>query len=171
MKDRAPINELRKGPSFSDLAGHSRLDILAICFAVVVVVLTATACLRESATSAIAKQCATNMKELGAAMALYERDHDDRLPHAFIKYSDDRSDSVSWDTLIFPYIGTAGSILINSKTFDRKQMVLLCPADRFERRDAAGHVRVGRTYSMSRHDMSETNWPPGRENRTRVGLW
>lgn len=113
---------------------------------------------------ALLNQCASNLKQLGEAMTMYAQDNNNCLPYAFIKYND--QESTTWDTLIFPYIDEDGSRIVSGSFLDKKHSILRCPADTIE---GWGHAR--RTYSMSKHDMSSSNWPPGPGNNTGVGLW
>ena len=152
-------------------AAFARADLLATLATFLVLALIFTACVRESGTIAGIKRCAGNLRELGLATAFYEKDNHNTLPFAFIKFSDGRSDSVTWDMLILPYLDTNTSTDISSTAFDRRQLFLQCPDDNVERRDLLGYVRVRRTYSMSGHDMASINWPPGPGNRTGIGLW
>lgn len=106
-------------------------------------------------------QCGMNLKELGIAMAIYEKDNDDRLPYAYIKPEPD-SDRKSkvWDALIFPLIP------LNSQGLAQKHL-FRCPADTIPRNGA----RPQRTYAMPVHNMRKEDWPPGPKNDTGVGLY
>lgn len=106
-------------------------------------------------------RCALNLKELGAAMAIYEQENGERLPYAYIKPEKDSDrNSKAWDGLIFPLIP------LNSDGLPQRHL-FRCPADTIPR---AGD-RSQRTYAMSGHDMREDNWPPGPDNDTGVGLF
>jgi prepilin-type processing-associated H-X9-DG protein len=92
-------------------------------------------------------------------MALYTGENDDRLPFAYIRYSE--WESIAWDGLIYPFV--LKGCEISSSSLDKRNDLLRCPVDTMGDRN--------RTYAMPQHDMSSTNWPPGPENRTGVGLW
>jgi prepilin-type processing-associated H-X9-DG protein len=139
-------------------AAFSRLDLI--------VVLSIVTCLGAIGATAIAMsqharmaQCASNLKQLGAATSLYSKDNDDRLPFAYIQYTE--WESVAWDGLIFSF--DKGKSEISSSSLDEKDNLLKCPSDPVETRS--------RTYAMPEHDMSAHNWPPGPENNTGIGLW
>lgn len=109
--------------------------------------------------------CESNLKALGAAMAMYEKDNDERLPYAFIRYDDGHS--IAWDTLVFPFVRLEG---YDPRKDRAPKGVLRCPSDPLPGTD--GQRR--RTYSMPWHKMDldfEENWPPGSNNATGVGLW
>jgi prepilin-type processing-associated H-X9-DG protein len=106
--------------------------------------------------------CAENLKDLGVAMALYEKDNNDSLPYAFVRY--DGTHFTSWDTLVFPYVHPPG---YDPKTEKAPKHVLLCPQDPLESPD--GERR--RTYSMPGNMMDKRDWPPSSHSYSGIGLW
>lgn len=98
-------------------------------------------------------------------MAMYEKENDERLPYAFIRYDDGHS--ISWDSLIFQYVRPDG---YDPRRDRAPKGILHCPSDPLS---AADGLRR-RTYSMPWHKMDldfEENWPPDSNNLTGVGLW
>lgn len=141
--------------------GFSRVDliaVLAVLFGAAALWWSVMFRLRHPATHI---RCAVNLKELGLAMALYERENNDRLPYAYIKpeRDSDRNSKV-WDGLIFPLIP------LNSQGLAQRHL-FRCPADSIPRTGD----RPQRTYAMAAHDMQAGNWPPGPDNDTGVGLF
>jgi prepilin-type processing-associated H-X9-DG protein len=119
-------------------------------------------------------QCISNLKQLGVGMSLYEQAEDNRLPFAFIKYTEGDG-SISWDSLIYPYASgeSYGAPIPPSMSPDR---LLRCPsdtipADAINRKTGLTQSYIRRTYAMPRHSMTPDNWPPGPKNSTGVGLW
>lgn len=141
--------------------GFGRLDliaVLAVLFGLAVFMSAIEFHLRNPATHI---RCALNLKELGVAMAIYEKDNDERLPYAFIKPEKDSDrNSKVWDGLIFPLIP------LNSAGLAQKHL-FRCPADTIPRTGD----RSQRTYAMPAHDMTAEDWPPGPDNDTGVGLF
>lgn len=141
--------------------GFGRVDLialLAVLFGLVALLSAVVFRLRHPATH---ERCALNLKELGAAMAIYEKDNNDRLPYAYIKPEKDSDrNSKVWDGLIFPLIP------LNSEGLPQRHL-FRCPADTIPRTAD----RSQRTYAMPAHDMQKENWPPGPDNDTGVGLF
>jgi prepilin-type processing-associated H-X9-DG protein len=141
--------------------GFSRLDlvaVVAVLFGLGSLAFAINFRLRHPATHL---RCAANLKELGTAVALYEKENNDRLPYAYIKpeHDNDRKSTV-WDALIFRFIP------LNSAGLAQKHL-FRCPADIIARNGD----RQQRSYAMPMHDMQDANWPPGPQNNTGVGLF
>ncbi|HWY32118.1 MAG TPA: hypothetical protein VNX46_15255 [Candidatus Acidoferrum sp.] len=148
----------RKG----SIAAFSRTDAaVTIVVSVVLLVMGGSLAVR-SGQEAKEVQCATNLKVLGVAGALYEKENHDQLPYGYMVYDD--SQFKTWDKLIFPFVSPAGNGRANA-------FLLRCPADTIPVNTQAGTRR--RTYSMPTHDMSDDPavWPPGPDNHTGIGLW
>lgn len=119
-------------------------------------------------TQASGGVCKDNLRQLGAALAIYTRDNDTRLPYAFLMKSN--PSQVSWDTLLRPALRAAVPAPdgTNSPSANR---LLLCPADTIPPAEWAQKYKLlRRTYSMTRHNMSPQNWPPSSSNATGLGL-
>jgi prepilin-type processing-associated H-X9-DG protein len=142
-------------------AGFGRLDLMAVLAVLFGLVALLSAVLFRFRHPATQSRCADNLRELGVAMALYEKDNDERLPYAYIKPEiDSDRDSKVWDQLIFPMIP------LNSAGLQQKHL-FRCPADTVARKAD----RPQRTYAMPMNSMMEKNWPPGPNNSTGVGLF
>lgn len=141
-------------------AAFSRADLVGVLVTVLILATLAATYAVHARRVQTLVPCAANLKALGLAMALYTKDNNDSLPFAYIEY--DETNSISWDTLILPFINAQYQMVSSSSS---PVATFLCPQDNITR---FGHL--GRSYSMSAHDMSATNWPPGPGNSTGVGL-
>jgi len=112
--------------------------------------------------------CKDNLRQLGAAMAVYAGENDTRLPYAFLMMSN--PSQISWDTLLRPALraATPDTGGTNGASANR---LLLCPADTIPSAEWAQKYKLHRrTYSMTRHNMSPQNWPPSSANATGLGI-
>jgi prepilin-type processing-associated H-X9-DG protein len=142
-------------------AGFGRLDLMAVLAVLFGIVALLSAIIFRFHHPSTQIRCTNNLKELGAAMALYEQDNDERLPYAYIKpeMESDRN-SRAWDQLIFPLIP------LNSAGLQQKHF-FRCPADTIAR----SGDRPQRTYAMPIHKMTGDTWPIEPDSSTGVGLF
>jgi prepilin-type processing-associated H-X9-DG protein len=149
-------------------AGFSRLDLLVLCYTIVMVFGLAALFLLETSRSVKTNHCTANLKLLHEAMMIYSENNANQLPYVMLKYNENTYSS--WDELTYPFV--PGGYKTNSRgertiLADR---ILRCPSDTIgPPKGAVGRSR--RTYSMSWHRMNKENWPPGPANSTGVGLW
>lgn len=144
-------------------AGFSRTDLLAVIVALVVLGELFFAFIWRSRSSATTAVCASNLKQLGAAMAMYEQENGGRLPYAFLRFGSANDYSYSkdvWDSLIFPHVP------LNQAGLSQKHF-LRCPADTL----AGVEGQTRRTYAMPSHSIQKENWPLSPENATGIGVW
>lgn len=143
------------------LAGFGRLDLMAVLAVLFGLMVLLSAIMFRFHHPSTQSRCAENLKQLGIAMALYEKDNDERLPYAYIKPEKDSDrNSVAWDGLIFPLVP------LNSAGLQQKHL-FRCPADTIIRNGD----RPQRSYAMPTHRMTDDVWPPGPNNATGVGLY
>jgi len=143
-------------------AAFTRTELLTLILTVAVLGGALFAFLAGSRIGGRKYTCESNLKILGAAMAMYEKDNAGRLPYGFVRY--DNAHFSTWDTLVFPYVRPQG---YNPKRDRAPKGVLRCPSDPLLSPD--GERR--RTYSMPAHSMKQQDWPPGGQNATGLGLW
>jgi prepilin-type processing-associated H-X9-DG protein len=138
-----------------------RIDLTILIALVLVLAMLAFIYIKDHHVST-AMQCAANLRELGLAASLYEKDNQELLPYAFIVY--DGSHIKTWDELILPFAFSGA---------DRRNAAYLlrCPADNISVNIQSGVRR--RTYAMPTHSMGGDSsvWPPGPNNNTGIGLW
>ncbi len=131
--------------------------------------------------------CASNLKQIGAALQMYVDDNSDKLVFAGIYM--DVSPAWSWDDMLSSYLGRnltdeqirANFLAIGSGNFP----ILACPSDTVKLDTGPSKTLwskgAKRTYSMPQHNMGHSliggvppaasDWPPGSANRTGVGLY
>jgi len=159
------MHRLRPNKRFT--AAFNLIELVVVVLVVIVLGVLATVFVACSRRTEGVVECASNLKELGMAMTMYTRENDNRLPFAFIKYN--RQESTTWDILIFPFINRRNSDIVSSSSLDKGHGFLRCPSDTIANTNEAALPR--RTYAMSRHSMTGTDWPPGANNNTGPGLW
>jgi prepilin-type processing-associated H-X9-DG protein len=140
-----------------DTLGFNRVELVVVVV-VLIVLAGLTVAYFDNFHHSKEAQCASNLKALGVAMALYEKDNDDRLPYAFIQY--DKTHFQVWDSLIFHYVPPGANGFV-------QKHLLLCPLDTILARGGA----LRRTYAMPAHSMDAADWPLASDNATGVGIW
>ena len=147
----------RRNPS-----AFGRTDLVVVIGVVGALGLGLFAFAARSRTATIAV-CTANLKQLSAAMAVYENDNAGRMPYAYLEfgsYKDYKTSRTVWDSLIFPYVPPGPNGLA-------QKHLLRCPADTIP----AVQASARRTYAMPNHSNKGDNWPLSAENATGVGVW
>lgn len=149
-------------------AGFTRGELMVVVGLLVLLVGVGALLLNRPRTKSAAVVCKDNLRQLGAALAIYTRDNDTRLPYAFLMRSN--PSQVSWDTLLRPAL-RATAPEAGSTNAAAPSRLLHCPADTIAPAAWAQKYKLQRrTYAMTRHNMSPQNWPPGSGNATGLGL-
>lgn len=147
----------------NSIGAFGRIDLIAVTVVLGVLGVGFYVFIGRSRASTNITVCASNLKQLGVAMAMYEKDNGGRLPYAFIRYgkaSDYGPSKDVWDSLIFPLV-PPGQNGLAQKHF------LRCPADTLP--GVQGQAR--RTYAMPSHSTRNENWPLSAQNATGVGVY
>lgn len=151
--------------------GFTRTELMVSAGATLVILVLVFLFLSRSGSAGKNHVCFANLKALGTATQMYSQQNGDKLPYAYIHVNDHQK--YSWDTLIRPYARAAmrgddpNNPAPGTNAFNR---LLLCPQDDTAPRDW-GKKQGRRTYSMPWHDMEASNWPPGGDNKTGIGIW
>src|SRR5438105_4302064 len=95
------------------------LVVIAIIASLAAMLFPVLAQAREKARQA---SCASNMRNLGAAMLMYAQDYDEQLP--LTAYATSGFDFVTWHDLADPYV--------------RNKAIWLCPSSQVARTDQGG---------------------------------
>ncbi|MGV3756373.1 MAG: hypothetical protein ACO1QS_13410 [Verrucomicrobiota bacterium] len=153
--------------------GFGRKELIASMAAVVILVVLGVAFVEKSKGGGASNVCLNNLKQLGAGIAMYTESNAQKLPYAFIHYSDSKQ-SV-WDNLASSYVRSSLRGDDKSKPAPSAAVVgnlLQCPEDEVPPLEfAVKHNLQRRTYSLPWHTMDKKNWPPASTNTTGVGLW
>lgn len=149
-------------------AAFTRGELLVVIGLVVLLAGVAALAMSRKRAKPAATVCRDNLRQLGAALAIYTRDNDTRLPYAFLMMSN--PSQTSWDTLLRPALRAAAPATDGTNTASPNQL-LRCPADTIPAAAWAQRYKLfRRSYAMTRHNMSPQNWPPGSGNATGLGL-
>lgn len=161
--EKAPLHGRFETKVDQALLGISRIDII-VALAVLLALGGIAYVFILKAKSSAKVLCASNLKELGVAMTLYEHDNNDRLPYASIrlgKRDDYSSSKFVWDSLVFPLIP------LGKNGLEQKHL-LRCPADT---EPPVQEQARRRTYAMPSHTERTEQWPISDQNETGVGIW
>lgn len=114
--------------------------------------------------------CVSNVKELAKVLAMYQHDNSEKLPMAYVRWSDPKF--LNWDVFLIDYlrVNLRTDPGMPAPSVNAVNKYLLCPDDTIPGVKWGTKQAKRRTYSMTYHDMSPKNWPPGPENETGVGI-
>lgn len=140
--------------------GFTIVELLVVIGIITVLVAIIMPSLQKARRSAVMLQCASNMRQIGAAVAGYAADNRGVLPFAAMKVTPPGGGShasmwcLSWDDLISDYLGQKMTTTEKESAFNYKGIrVLQCPADSIESiYDTPGVQR--RSYALVRAAMT-----------------
>lgn len=159
---------MKQRASFGSQSAFTRGELLVVIGLVALLAGVAALFFSRPRIKSGAVVCKDNLRQLGAAMAIYARDNDTRLPYAFLMMSN--PSQTSWDTLLRPALRATTPETSGTNPGSANRL-LLCPADSIPPAEWAQKYKLlRRTYSMTRHNMSPQNWPPSSTNATGLGL-
>jgi len=133
--------------------------------------------LSKAKQRALGTKCLSNLKQVGAATAIYESSFNDKFPYSVAKvYIPGTTTEMqwSWDDLLNRSLGggyvdtdkNAGPAPVNG--FPKG--ALQCPSDKIPMSASwAGSPR--RSYSTTLFNMQSTNWPPSPASNTGMGMF
>jgi hypothetical protein len=149
-------------------SAFTRGELLVVLGLVVLLAGVAALLISRPRVKASAVVCKDNLRQLGAAMAIYTKENDTRLPYAFLMLSN--PSQISWDTLLRPALRATTPDIAGTNGSSASRL-LLCPADTIPSAEWAQKYKLlRRTYSMTRHNMNPQNWPPSSTNATGLGV-
>ncbi|MGV3756365.1 MAG: type II secretion system protein [Verrucomicrobiota bacterium] len=138
----------------------SRTELMVVIAIITLIAVLGANYFGKARASAKNISCTENLRVLGTAAQIYTMDSAEKLPFAYIHYSDKQF--ISWDTLI----GT-GKNGEEKGLFDHK--TLRCPEDVIPAISWTSKPKR-RSYAMPNYEMSPMNWPPNRNVKTGPGL-
>jgi len=158
---------------FTRKEGFGRVELVATVGAVLMLATVSLFGFKKIQNGNNDAVCMSNLKQLGAGIAMYTEVNSHKLPYASIHYSDSKQ-SV-WDNLVSPFTKASirgGDLSAPAPSAAKLTELLLCPSDDVPPLEFA--VKYGfkrRTYSMPWNKMETANWPPQTNSATGVGLW
>ncbi len=142
--------------------------------------------LAKAKQRAMATKCLANLKQIGAATAIYNGTWADKFPQAAAKYPTPPAMTTpdfqfSWDEMLDKGLG--GQLAMYGTEMDDGAAVkgktpksLLCPSDTIPLKNGAPgdngwNDSQRRSYSTTLFNMQQTNWPPNPSSDTGMGMY
>ncbi len=161
----------QKGTSVTGELAFTRVELLLVI--AIVGVLASIGYMQVGRVKPVVKEsvCVNNLKELAKGMAMYQQQYSEKLPMAYVRFSDNKF--FNWDVLLIDYLraNMRTDPTKPAPSGDAVNKFLLCPEDVIPGVKWGPKQAKRRTYSMPNHDMHPSNWPPGPDNNTGVGLY
>lgn len=122
-------------------------------------------------TKEVAKDsvCVTNLKELAAGVAIYQKQSNDKLPIGYVHFSN--SKFITWDSLLSPFMRASMRTDLSKPAPGAAEVnkLLRCPDDIVPSVVWGKTQPKRRTYAMPNNDMGTNNWPPSSDSTTGIG--
>jgi prepilin-type N-terminal cleavage/methylation domain-containing protein len=145
--------------------GFTLVELLVVIGIIAVLIAILLPALNRARDSARGVACASNLRQIGVAAAMYLQDNDNMLPLASYYLTPSYSNRVSFDDFLLPYVGVRPrwNPLTDYPTQDVR--VFTCPSDRIARnpRPATDPVPYANSYAMT----GSPPWSP----LTAMGTW
>jgi len=164
--------------------GFTLIELLVVIAIVAILAAMLLPALAKAKQKAHVSKCMSNMKQMGAATAMYLDDNKDKIMLAGINYT---GANRSWDDYLNSYVGgsmTAAQLNSNTPNKNVAPLLFTCPADNVVITNAgtAQQNCRRRSYAMPRHNKGilsipaaappppASDWPPSAANKTGVGI-
>lgn len=165
-------------PPAASRPGFTLIELLVVIAIIAILAAMLLPALAKARMKAQSASCMGNLKQIGAATELYLGDNKDKIPYCLIRIN--WGYDITWDDLLDKNLGgtlDAGQIRSLTEPGLKPKKVVRCPSDKLNIKASwavsanGGKGCSKRSYSMNRHNMQSTNWPPNSANTTGVGLY
>ena len=152
--------------------GFTLVELLVVISIIALLIALLLPALAQARAAANAIACASNMRQIGVAIAEYENDNVGTMPYAYdwyptteLKVLGETYAESTWDSLLYPYLGYARSPVtwmsaaqwqMCGYTYERLA-IFICPSDDLPRINFAYRSSITTTWARSYAAVADQN--------------
>jgi prepilin-type N-terminal cleavage/methylation domain-containing protein/prepilin-type processing-associated H-X9-DG protein len=168
--------------------GFTLIELLVVIAIIAILAGLLLPALSKAKKKGQAISCVSNLKQWGAAMAIYAGDNDDRIVYGAVRLpsaGNPNPSEWSWDDYLHTYVGAQYTQAEYNSYWppnSKAPRIIKCPADKFELSTFYKNLGASkRSYAMPINNMGRWilntinpvnagDWPPSAASRTGIGI-